>query len=380
MRRVKIHEAAGMRNALWILRSSGVLILASVAALGLAMPASGQEPAPDFASGDLLLRPEGGDATKPRLESGREYGPAVATVFLRNPGKKRVTVRLTAWLLDGQRLPIESVEGPGINVSSTARDDTVILDDKGNFDLKAHSVTPVSVSFVQLTKSSSTSGQLVLGGPSVAQPDTVGITIERPTPPWYIWTPLLVGLALSGLLIGVRWLTLRKESPPNLAPLPKWTFKDGWASNVVVIGAVVAALLAAVSSLGPNPFGDFAVAKFVGLNLIFGALVLLAPLAYSTMRTTAGNDSERRTAGTVAGFMIASLGTVWAAFGQLSSLLILVSAAPHSILELVTLGALLLVAALFVAVYAWRTIAWTVRGYAEAEPPAPGQPKTQPLL
>jgi hypothetical protein len=398
---------------------------------------------PEIASDDLTIALEGGDATKLGLEKDREYGPTTANVLLRNPTTKAATVKLWAWLDDGQRIAITRVKdeaGAAIDLAvdpvATLRAGMPKLNNNGEFALPAKSMVPVDVTFEHLKRSSSTEGHLALGGPSVSTMSVVGLSFEQPTPLWYLWVPIGVGAFLTGVFMLARLMTMGERKRTYLPPIQTWTFKDGWASNIVVIGAVVAAIIAALGSLGSETFGDFSVANFVGLNLVFAAMVLVAPLTYSALRkrrvvrdhqqaeenveppdqqqkraeiagTVAGlmvaasalwtrvvrdqqaektveqshrQQAERNAeqpyphprssaiAGTVAGLMVAASAVLWAAFGQLTTLFILVLAASNDLEELLLQGGLILLAAFFVFLYAWKSLGWTVNGYAELSP------------
>jgi hypothetical protein len=365
---------------------------------------------PQIASKDLTVTLEGGDATKPRLEKDREYGPTTVTVLLRNPTTEAAKVKLWAWLDDGQSIAITRVKGTGIDLMASSRDGVSKLDNRGEFTLRPSSLMPVAVTFEHLTKASSTTGHLALGGPSVTTVSVIGLSLERPTPPWYLWAPLAAGALLAAGLVFARLAALGGLKDTHLPPRQKWTFQDGWASNLAVVGAVVTAVIGAIASLGDTPFGDFAVAKLVGLDVLFVAMVLVAPLTYSALRQTVLVDTQGRhldqqqdrsqdgdqdrtevgehdridrehnrtrdekqdqrqmktaIAGTVTGLLVAAAAVLWAAFGELATLLILVSAAPHELEEFVLQAGLILLLAGFVVIYAWKTLGWTVEGYAE---------------
>jgi hypothetical protein len=314
----------------------------------------------DIASGDVTLHPAVGDFKRLVPGSDAEYSAVDATVLLRNPTKASVTARVEAFLDDDKTLVIRSIKGPNIDIEATSvGGGPEQLPNDGQFVLPS-GLTSVKITFVHLTRSDSTKGTLVLTGPGVLAASVVKLTIERPTPVWYIWTPLGAGLVLAFIIVGIRWFTLTTKKR-DLGATVKWSFNDGWASNVVVVGAIVTAILGAVSSLGPDPFGDFALAKFVGLNLVFGGFVVIAPLIYAALRSSRTHPTNGTSVvGTVHGFLLAATVTLWAAFGQLIAVFILVRAATHQPGELLALGLLLGAAAIFVAVYAWNTIVWTV--------------------
>jgi hypothetical protein len=303
------------------------------------------------------------------------------------------------------------VKGTGIDLMASSRDGESRLDNRGEFTLRPSSLMPVAVTFEHLTKASSTTGHLALGGPSVTTVSVIGLSLERPTPPWYLWVPLAAGALLAAGLVFARLAALGGLKDTHLPPRQKWTFQDGWASNLAVVGAVVTAVIGAIASLGDTPFGDFAVAKLVGLDVLFVAMVLVAPLTYSALRQTVLVDTQGRhldqqqdrsqdgeqdgtevrehdridvpehnrtrdekrdqrqmktaIAGTVTGLLVAAAAVLWAAFGELATLLILVSAAPHESEEFVLQAGLILLLAGFVVIYAWKTLGWTVEGYAE---------------
>ena len=342
-----------------------VLAMLLMTLLNLAFSLRAAEGIPDIATESLTLQPEGGAAAKLRWEKEREYEPTKAMILVRNPQASRATVLLSAWLNDGKALPITRVKGPKIDLVATTRDGIHQLDNGGRFQLEPKSLTPVELTFAQLTRSSGTEGRLALSGPDVPTADVIPITIEQPTPLWYLWLPLLAGLTLTAIIVLARRATLGSVGV-QLPAQPQWNFRGSWASDVVVVSAVVTAVLGAIGSLGSAPFGDFSIARFVALNLVFGGLVLVAPLTYAALRTTAADGDVTKTVGTINGFLIACGMTLWAAFGQLLALFLLVLASPHSLGELLFLAILLTLSAVVLALYAWRTIEWTVRGYIDA--------------
>src|SRR5690349_613703 len=87
---------------------------------------------------------------------------------------------------------------------------------------------------------------------------------------------LAIGTLILAVIFWIIWRArLRAELDWRLGDA-KWDFTSSWASTMTAVGAVLGLTLSAGSILG----GGAAKSEFGGLNLLFGFLVVLAPLFY----------------------------------------------------------------------------------------------------
>jgi hypothetical protein len=220
------------------------------------------------------------------------------------------------------------------------------------------------------TKSDPTfKGSLTVGGNGVA-PGAIALSLSpsKSAPNWLYF--LLIGTALAALVVVVLrycvfWVAQETSRRPKLTtPLGpvNWDFSKSWASNLTVVGALLGTILAA----GVLP-DETAVTKatYAGLNLFFGILILVAPLAYVAMQRekqlTVGREvTEPQYRGTVFWFLAASTLTLWAVAGELGTVGFLFrdirSAQSLPDAAVVAMWALVIAAALLLLIYAWTSM------------------------
>jgi hypothetical protein len=186
------------------------------------------------------------------------------------------------------------------------------------------------------------------------------------------WATGVVVLSLvAGFgLTAAGWLTsggIRSALTTSIGDA-SWDFSKSWASNVTIAGAILgtvlsAKILPATSTVVGSPNG------YTALSLLFGALVVLAPLLFTASRTGKPDPKGPIYIGHGWAFLLASGVTLWAVLGQLSTLELVLFEAQHG--KTLTLGAVLPIAtviglaAILVALYGFRTVRLTV------EPPSP---------
>jgi hypothetical protein len=135
--------------------------------------------------------------------------------------------------------------------------------------------------------------------------------------------PLLVALAMV-VLLAVVTLPGRDD---RWAPLPgSVDFKDSFASGLTAAGAILGTILTA--SVLPEQTTTLSKEGYAALNLTFGILIVVAAFVYAAMQPPgwspikkekeADPDEEQlELTGSVLGFLIAALITVWATVGEL---------------------------------------------------------------
>lgn len=147
------------------------------------------------------------------------------------------------------------------------------------------------------------------------------------------------------------------SSASKLGP-PAWDFTKSWATNVAVFGALFGTF---TTKIVPDP-------KYVLdpgyplLSVLFALLALVAPIVFAALSevkpVTKSSLADSQSQGTVTGFFIAMLFTLWAALGQIATLTALTFEVinTHKVPDVTAIMLLiLLIAAVAVLLYAWRT-------------------------
>lgn len=152
----------------------------------------------------------------------------------------------------------------------------------------------------------------------------------------------------------------------------EWDFSKSWATNVTLFGSLLCTILG-------SQFGGGQLLGYAGLSLFFGTLIIFAPLLYNTTvrpytRNTNISTPDAQESNTpdqviehhgqVWAFLICSILTLWAIFGQLETILSLLSGpslqSSFSPLVQLLFSSLVLLALLLVIYYAWKTIFETI--------------------
>jgi hypothetical protein len=228
---------------------------------------------PGTAEGTLLVsntatRPAKGVTVTGFFSDGQSASPTLATPDVKIPG--------------GQTVPI--------TVSMTWSHD---LEDTGTLIVDADRAPPVSVAFqIKETVPGSVLFRVVL------------------------WSGILAALTCIVAHFAISWgLRPPGTKPPTLKseidPVQTWTFSGSWASNITALGAVLGTVLAATGFL-TDVIPGISTGMFVAMSLLFGFLVLIAPVIFTAMYDRAGKPSY-------AGLLTAATFTLWAAIGELSS-------------------------------------------------------------
>lgn len=138
--------------------------------------------------------------------------------------------------------------------------------------------------------------------------------------------PVVLGLALAVITVIAGYLSLGKNKPANglseQMGLPVW---DGssWATNLTAVAAVLAALFTNLSQVKTQHLQS---SEYNALIVLFGVLVILAPALYSALRTKVETDATVQSPtykGYVGMFLVVTCVTLWAIFGEVITLLIL---------------------------------------------------------
>ncbi len=97
---------------------------------------------------------------------------------------------------------------------------------------------------------------------------------------------------------------------------PSWDFSKSWASNVTVVGAILGTVLSA-KVLPANPTVVASPNGYTALSLLFGALVVLAPLVFVALRSGNPSTTNQTVEGRGWTFLLATAVSLWGVVGEL---------------------------------------------------------------
>jgi len=257
----------------------------------------------------------------------------IATVYLRNDGDDKINkVAFSATLQDenGKSCSLSSPAMPGEGVTgigTIASQDE--LQNKTN-DLVGHSIKPFELQ-IKLDKglpvfdSEDTFIPHTLTGYLVVKGD-VSLIKSRPlklipaAPSKHSAYPLWFGLIAAIAAVVLSALLFRPKLNQRMG-LPEWTASGSLATNLTALGTVLMTVLA--STALPASTHILLKSEYATLGLLFGVLVLLAPIVYNSIRVQSKKDPTVYE-GYVGMFLLASVVTLWGVFGQLTTLWYLV--------------------------------------------------------
>lgn len=184
---------------------------------------------------------------------------------------------------------------------------------------------------------------------------------------------ILVSLVAATVVCMVRAVFSKKSFSYRLGNTG-WDFSGSWASNLAAIGAVLGVVIGASTSL-PSP--DLPQAAIV-LSVLFGALTVLGPIAYSALQANQAGALE----GTVGGFYLACGLTLWAALGETVAAGAFFVDIARKLSPLTDALFFVLIAFAIVALlrYAWVNMGWVVATLAVAPLPPGAKPDAQRKL
>jgi len=181
---------------------------------------------------------------------------------------------------------------------------------------------------------------------------------------------VFISLVIAGVFVAIRWLVPWDATRADLMKRmgqPGWDFTASWASNFTVVGAVLGTILGA--GVLPDQTHLFPKGSYAALNLLFGVITVLAPIAYLASQTPDAPSNQLR--GYVWSFLLTTLITLWAVLGELATIAFLLyeirngGSLPSSVTYL--FAGVMLVAALLMLVYVWRGVPATIREQAKVK-------------
>ena len=220
--------------------------------------------------------------------------PTTETLTVRNDGSSVSTLQLTSMLDAGSA----QVQPTQVTIPA--------------FGVKAFQVTITAD-----RNDRSANGQLVLTAPG-APPAAVPVVIEpEQSRSWSAALLIFVPLLGAAVLVIVRLRTVDHRGPFGPA---NWDYSESWATSLTLVGALLGTVLGA--GVLPDNLDLFSKAGYAGFNVLFGMLVVVAPLVYAAgqRRIKDSEDKKQQYQGTTLAFALASIVTLWGVFGELATI------------------------------------------------------------
>lgn len=291
-----------------------------------------------------------------------------ATVWLKNASENAVTPSFSAVLEDddGQvvETTVEVVDADG----EAARPSALQAGEVGRYRLR-------------LIEASKSSGQLLAtaaGATAASLPLSLGpeLTSTRG-----VDGALVVPFGAALLLLVVAWTVGRGNAnlTDKLGAATELDFSKSFASTLTGVGALLGTIIAATGVL-PEETVNLSKAGFAGLNLTFGIAIVIAAAVASAAQSAKpiwnkDGQKEWKVEGYVLPFLIAALITLWAVFGELWTIWLLIEELGNgkgvTSFSVTILQVLLLVAAVAMIPYTLVKVKVAVE---EPEPPSPPPP------
>ncbi|HEY2506843.1 MAG TPA: hypothetical protein VGI58_10015 [Streptosporangiaceae bacterium] len=196
---------------------------------------------------------------------------------------------------------------------------------------------------------------------------------------WDLAYPVIAGSGAALVVVAWSWLVGGRPGPGrHVHAGAAWTPSDSWVTNTAAITGLLAVTWAAVGSPVAPLITSTANTSVGVLFLIFAGAAALAPIIYASLGVACDEDAP--VTGRVSGFLLAGAATVFAVGGEVAAFALYVDKTAPSVPARVTLWVALGVGALFVAVYAIRTMTNALTNHLDQAGPAQAQPRSKPML
>jgi hypothetical protein len=227
------------------------------------------------------------------------------SIWLRNGGRTSISPEFAVAAEDGDGEAVKDV------AVEPATGEVLPAGDVGRYRLR----------LVGAAADDNASGQLIARADGLA-PASVDLTFGPEPLPLGI-DPGLLLLILGGvaiLVVARRVIAVDIDDKSLTATLPDkdWDFSHGFASTLVAGGGLLTTIVAA--GVLPEETQAFSKAEYTALGLVFAATIAVAGIIYAACET----ERQGKRHGSLWAFLAAAAMTVWATFGQLLVLGLLV--------------------------------------------------------
>ena len=274
------------------------------------------------------------------------------TVWVRNSNPKLALVTFSAEVVDG--------DGKRHTIAAGSAPRRI-----GPNQVKAFRVT-----LRDIPSDGKLNGQLVARAPGV-HPGSMDLEIGPNSDLTSLLNLLLVLPAIvAAVFVLLRYFTLKGETGVDLGSrlgTVDFDFSKSFASTITVVGAVLGTILTA--GVLPEEPELLSKQQYTALNLVFGAMIVLAGVVYAATETpekdsTPEPGETRKYEGFVWSFLLATGLVMWAVLGELACLLLIVSELERADLfttsAIVVFIVLMVTAAVAILFYTYRRMHWIV--------------------
>ena len=291
------------------------------------------------------------------------------TVWVRNSNPELASVTFSAEVVDsnGKRHTIEAGAAPR--------------------RIGADQVKAFRVTLRDIPSDGKLNGQLVARAPGV-HPGSIDLEIGPNSDLTSLLNILLaVPAILAAVFVLIRYFTLKGATgvkrQTRLGTVD-FDFTKSFASTITVVGAILGTVLTA--SVLPEEPELLSKQQYTALNLVFGAMIVLAGVVYAATETpqkdsTPTPGGTRKYEGFIWSFLVSTGLVMWAVLGQLGCLLLIVSELERADLfttsAIVVFIVLMAAAALAILAYAYRRMYWIIEHKAAMTGTVDGAPATQ---
>jgi hypothetical protein len=280
------------------------------------------------------------------IKGGADHHMATLTVLVANSGDSATPLTASALIDDSSNPGCEQTQLPSRITGART--------------VAAHQTAPVTVVLTLAQSCSGRSGTLVLHGDPGVDPATVRFNVTRVLGAAKTAIPGFIALALAAATLlwffkltdGRRWFI-----DADVAIAPSWTISGSWLTNIGVITGILGAVLGAGSGYLSDLVPGLSTQPFVGLSLAFTGVLVGAPIIYYALSKQQYDPATNKTVtlGTARALTALMIVTVFAVYGELATVGLLVYESNRPWLEV---GPLLFGLALAIAatgVYAVRS-------------------------
>jgi len=182
---------------------------------------------------------------------------------------------------------------------------------------------------------------------------------------------VILSLCLAILTAGSAFRLSKLPWKERFSVSLTWDFSRSWATNVSSIAGIVGVAIVSAVTTDFKPFSQASVkSSYAVTTVLMGAIVIAAPSLYTLLQKKQGNQMV----GSVGGFILASLFTIWGTIAQLllqgALLITFVFEKPPSRFALLLVPLILLFGLILLVPYSIKSIQVALANETPAQPPA----------
>lgn len=256
--------------AVLVLAIAGVALLTPATALAQSTPSPAPSPSVSVAATSIPLTVKKNGIFDTRSTTGN----AIGSVLVTWSGSDQASIAVAGYYSDGSLATISYRSGPTASPFPSPSPTLPPV------PVSSASPEPIGVS-AEWSSKDTTGGSLVLTDQAhPGPPIIVPFEVTELVPVGVLARVLLWSGVIAGILVFLVFLTLANKKPKRVLPVgPTWTFSQSWATNLTAVVPILGTVLAA-SGFFSSVLPGLSIGMFIGFNLFYGALVLIAPVVF----------------------------------------------------------------------------------------------------